>query len=52
MNFTREQYELIFSSISKYQQQYSYDRQTWIKCSQILDELYPLIYTQRKEQPT
>ena len=52
MNFTREQYQLMFTSVRRYQEQYSYDRQIWIKCNEVLDELYPLVYTQRVEQPT
>jgi hypothetical protein len=52
MNFTQPQYLLMYTAVRQYQEKYSYDRQTWIQCNEVLDELYPLVYTQRQEQPT
>jgi hypothetical protein len=52
MNFTREHYQLIYTAVRSHQDKYSFDRQTWIQCNEILDELFPRVYTQRVEQPT
>jgi DNA-binding ferritin-like protein (Dps family) len=53
MNFTPEQYKLIYNSVRRYQ----YDKtvlnsQEYHTCSEILDELFDTVYTQQREQPT
>jgi hypothetical protein len=53
LNFTQEQYKLIYNSVRRYQ----YDRtildsKEYHQCSEILDELFDKVYTQQKEQPT
>ncbi len=53
MNFTPEQYKIIYNSVRRYQ----YDKtvlnsKEYHDCSEILDELFDLVYTQRVEQPT
>lgn len=52
MNFTQEENLLLYTAVKDYQQRYSFDRQRWLKCNEVLDKLYPLAYTQRAEQPT
>jgi hypothetical protein len=53
MNFTPEQYKLIYTAILLYQ----YDKtvlnnKEYQNCGEILDELFDSVYTQRVEQPT
>ena len=53
MNFTSEQYKLIYTAVRRYQ----YDKtvlnsKEYNTCSEILDELFDFVYTQRVEQPT
>jgi len=53
MNFTSEQYKLIYTAVRRYQ----YDKtvlnsQEYQNCNEILDELFDLVYTQKVEQPT
>lgn len=53
LNFTQEQYKLIYNSVRRYQ----YDRTVlnsteYHDCSEILDKLFDKVYTQRQEQPT
>lgn len=52
MNFTPEQYRLIFTAVRRYQEQSVYDPKTYNECSEVLDELFDSVYTQRVEQPT
>jgi hypothetical protein len=52
MNFTPEQYKLIFTAVRRYQERSVYDPKTYGECGEVLDELYPLVYTQKREQPT
>ena len=53
MNFTHEQYKLIYNAVRRYQ----YDKtvlnsKEYNTCSEILDELFDTVYTQQREQPT
>jgi len=53
MNFTSEQYKLIYNAVRRYQ----YDKtvlnsKEYNTCSEILDELFDTVYTQQREQPT
>jgi len=53
MNFTSEQYKLIYNAVRRYQ----YDKtvlnsKEYNTCSEILDELFDSVYTQHREQPT
>jgi hypothetical protein len=53
MNFTPEQYKLIYTAVRRYQ----YDKaipnsQQYNECSEILDRLFDSVYTQHVEQPT
>jgi hypothetical protein len=53
MNFTPEQYKLIFTAVRRYQfEKTILDSNEYWKCSEILDELFDIVYTQRVEQPT
>jgi len=53
MNFTSEQYKLIFTAVRRYQfEKTVLDSKEYHECSEILDELFDSVYTQRVEQPT
>jgi len=53
MNFTQEQYKMIFTAVRRWQIEKTLtDSEEYRKCSDILDELFPHAYTQRQEQPT
>lgn len=53
MNFTPEQYKLIFTAVRRYQfEKTVLDSDTYWECNEILDELFDMVYTQRKEQVT
>ncbi len=52
MNFTSEQYKLIFTAVRRYQEWNIYDPKIYNECGEILDELFDSVYTQRVEQPT
>jgi hypothetical protein len=53
MNFTPEQYELIFTAVRRYQfEKTILDSKEYNTCSEVLDELFDTVYTQRQEQPT
>jgi hypothetical protein len=52
MNFTPEQYKLIFTAVRRYQESSVYDPKTYGECGEVLDELFDTVYTQRVEQPT
>ena len=53
MNFTQEQYKLIYNSVRRYQfEKTILDSKEYHACGEILDELFDSVYTQRVEQPT
>lgn len=53
MNFTTEQYKLIFTAVRRYQLEKTIlDSQQYHDCDEILNQLFPYVYTQRQEQPT
>jgi len=53
MNFTPEQYKLIFTAVRRYQfEKTILDSKEYHEYSEILDELFDSVYTQRVEQPT
>lgn len=53
MNFTSEQYKLIFTAVRRYQfEKTLLDSKEYHECGEILDELFDLVYTQKQEQPT
>jgi hypothetical protein len=53
MNFTPEQYKLIFTALRRYQiEKTLHNSNEYQQCSEILDELFKYAYTQRREQPT
>jgi hypothetical protein len=53
MNFTQEQYKLIYNSVRRYQLEKTILNSTeYHECNEILDELFDHVYTQNKEQPT
>jgi hypothetical protein len=53
MNFTSEQYKLIFTAVRRYQfEKTILDSKEYHECGEILDELFDSVYTQRVEQPT
>jgi len=53
MNFTPEQYKLIFTSVRRYQiEKTLHNSKEYQECNEILDELFHFAYTQRQEQPT
>lgn len=53
VNFTPEQYKLIFTAVRRYQiDKCANGGKEYWECSAILDELFDYAYTQRQEQPT
>jgi len=53
MNFTPEQYKLIFTAVRRYQfEKTILDSKEYHECAEILDELFDTVYTQQVEQPT
>jgi hypothetical protein len=53
MNLTPEQYELMFTAVRRYQfEKCITDSHQYHQCDIILNELFPIVYTQRQEQPT
>lgn len=53
MNLSTEQYKLIFTAVRRYQYEKTLlNSKEYHDCSEILDELFDLVYTQRQEQPT
>jgi hypothetical protein len=53
MNFTPEQYKLIFTAVRRYQfEKTVLDSKEYWQCSEVLDELFDSVYTQKVEQPT
>jgi hypothetical protein len=49
---TQEQYKLIFTAVRRYQEWSGFDPKTYDECGEILDELFDLVYTQKREQST
>ena len=53
MNFTHEQYKLIFNAVRRYQiEKTIHDSPQYHECSEILNELFENVYTQQQEQFT
>ena len=53
MNFTPEQYKLIYTAVRRYQYEKTVlNSKEYHTCSGILDELFDSVYTQQREQPT
>jgi hypothetical protein len=53
MNFTSEQYKLIYMSVRRYQLEKTVlNSFEYHECNEILDELFDVVYTQRQEQLT
>jgi len=53
MNFTSEQYKLIYTAVRRYQYEKTVlNSKEYNTCGEILDELFDSVYTQRVEQPT
>ncbi len=52
MNFTSEQYKLIYTAVRRYQEWSVFDPKTHDECGEVLDEIFDLVYTQEREQPT
>ena len=53
MNFTPEQYKLIYTAVRRYQYEKTVlNSKEYNTCGEILDELFDSVYTQRVEQPT
>ena len=51
MNFTQQQYKLIFNAVRRYQIEKTItDSQEYQECSDILNELFTSVYTQQQEQ--
>jgi hypothetical protein len=53
MNFTQQQYKLIYTAVRRHQiEKTVLNSPEYQQCSDILDELFDTVYTQRVEQPT
>jgi hypothetical protein len=53
MNFTFEQYKLIYTSVRRYQiEKTILNSEEYHQCNEILDGLFDSVYTQQVEQPT
>ena len=53
MNFTQEQYKLIYNSVRRYQiEKTVFNSAEYQECNEILDGLFDSVYTQKAEQPT
>lgn len=46
------QYQLLYCALIEYQKRYENDPITFRKCDDLIDVLYPFVYTQQQEQPT
>jgi hypothetical protein len=52
-NLTDRQWQTIYTAVRRYQfEKCILDSQDYWECSEILDELFDLAYTQTREQPT
>jgi hypothetical protein len=53
MNFTDEQYKLIYNAVRRYQiEKTILNSEEYNECDVILTDLFPYVYTQQQEQPT
>lgn len=52
INLTQQQYKLIFNAVQRHQEWSGFDPKTYDECGEILDELFDLVYTQKREQST
>ena len=52
-NLSDRQWQTVYSAVRRYQfEKCILDSQDYWECSEILDELFDLAYTQQSEQPT
>jgi hypothetical protein len=52
-NLTDRQWQTIYTAVRRYQfERTLLDSVDYWECSEILDELFDLVYTQTREQPT
>jgi len=52
-NYTNEQYRLMYNAVRRYQLEKTIlDSSEYWNCSEILDSLFDLVYTQQQEVPT
>jgi hypothetical protein len=52
-NYTNEQYRLMYNAVRRYQLEKTIlDSPDYWNCSEILDSLFDLVYTQQQEVPT
>lgn len=52
-NLTDSQWQTIYSAVRRYQfEKTQLDSKSYWECSEILEELFDVVYTQRKEQET
>jgi hypothetical protein len=53
MNLTTEDYQLVYSALCEYRQYCCMkDEKLWAQATRLIDDVRPLAYTQRVEQPT
>jgi hypothetical protein len=53
MDFNTEEQKLIFNAVRQYQMnRVSLDGKQYKMCEEILNKLFPQVYTQKQEQPT
>ena len=53
MNFTQQQYKLIYYAVRRHQLEKTVlNSDEYHECNEVLDELFDKVYTQRQEQPT
>ena len=53
MELTTEEYQIIHKAVRYYQiNGVHFNGKEYQTCSSVLDKIFPLVYTQRKEQPT
>lgn len=52
-NLTNQQWQMIYTAVRRYQfEKCLLDSVDYWECSEILDELFDVVYTQTREQPT
>jgi hypothetical protein len=52
-NLTDRQWQTIYTAVRRYQfEKCILDSRDYWECSEILDELFDVVYTQTREQPT
>lgn len=52
-NLTDRQWQTVYNAVRRYQfEKCILDSKDYWECSEILDELFDLVYTQTREQPT